>query len=131
MSLENVEIVARMLEAWVKRDFETVEAAFDPEVVGMMGAVDGDTVTGTDALSREVERWRGTWTDFELETEGLIDVGDHVLHITHHRGRGKGSGVEVEAWFGTLFTLLNGKIVLCRVYGSKEAALAAAGLSEQ
>ncbi len=48
----------------------------------------------------------------------------------YFRGRGRGSGVEVDARFYDVYTLRNGKIVRVDEFAEREDALEAAGLSE-
>jgi hypothetical protein len=45
-------------------------------------------------------------------------------------GRGKGSGVPVTRSFVTLYTVIDGKIARCTLFGSEQEALEAAGLRE-
>ena len=45
-------------------------------------------------------------------------------------GRGKGSGVEVEADFAFVFTIRQGKLLRWQMFTSREEALEAAGLPE-
>ncbi|HMC07532.1 MAG TPA: hypothetical protein VKG89_09085, partial [Solirubrobacterales bacterium] len=77
----------------------------------------------------------GSWfTTFEpgyhFEIEEARDLGDKVLLVASHRGRGRASGAEVRGRTGYLYTLRGGKIVRGELYPSRAAALEAAGLRE-
>jgi ketosteroid isomerase-like protein len=75
-----------------------------------------------------------TWTeDFEwsIEIEEAIDVGDgRVIVNTRQRAVGKSSGVPVEAFMGTIFTVKGGQVVRGENFLDPAEALEAAGLSD-
>ena len=61
----------------------------------------------------------------------LIDAGDKVLAFIRTSGRGKASGVEVEAYVWNVWTFRDGKPVEWTYFGEdRAAALEAVGLSE-
>jgi ketosteroid isomerase-like protein len=60
----------------------------------------------------------------------MIDAGDTVVVLMHQRGRGKGSGIEVEGRHGQTWTLKDGKIVRHAQYRDLDQALEATGLRE-
>jgi ketosteroid isomerase-like protein len=72
----------------------------------------------------------GTWDEYQFELRELIDAGDHVLAVGWHRGRGKGSGVEVSEEIFSVWTLHIGEVVRQRMFRDRIQALEAAGLSE-
>ena len=45
------------------------------------------------------------------DSEEIIDAGDHLIQAIHFRGRGRGSGVEVEGRFFQVHTVKDGKTV--------------------
>ena len=66
-----------------------------------------------------------------LEVEELIDAGGKVLVLIRFGGRGKASGVNVEALVWNLWTFRDGKPVKWTYFGEDRAqAFEAAGLSE-
>jgi hypothetical protein len=75
---------------------------------------------------------REAWDDWPVwEPQELIDAGDKVLAFNRISGRGKGSGVEVEAYVWNLWTFRDGMWVELSYFGDDQAAaLEAAGLSE-
>jgi ketosteroid isomerase-like protein len=65
-----------------------------------------------------------------MKVERFIDVGDRVVVIATMRGRGAGSGVEVENRHGSMWTIRDGKAVRFEWFHEPAHALEAVGLSE-
>jgi ketosteroid isomerase-like protein len=57
-------------------------------------------------------------------------MGDHVVAAVRLRGRGRGSGVEVDARFYEVYTLSHGKILRMDQFTQRSEALQAVGLRE-
>ena len=132
MSQENVEIVRAAFDAYFRGDMESVLRLMDPEIVVMQPpeVPDGRTLHGHAGVMEAIAAWPEQWDDYQLEIVQIVDAGDNVVVRTHQRGRGKGSGVEVEdeIWFVAGFR--NGRIADWRMFGAESDALEAAGLSE-
>ena len=60
----------------------------------------------------------------------MRDLGSRVIVLSVQHGRGKGSGVEVEAHYAILYDLHGGKITSLRMYRNSREALEAAALRE-
>ena len=77
-------------------------------------------------------RLRETWDDWPVwEPQELIDADDKVAAFIRTSARGKGSGIEVEAYVWNLWTFRDGKVVELTYFGDdRAAALEGAGLSE-
>ena len=73
-----------------------------------------------------MERWLEPWEEFQFEAEELIDAGDQVVVTYRQRGRGKGSGIEVENTLAAVATMRDGKVIRGHVYLDRAAALKAA-----
>ena len=131
MSEENVEIVRRMYEAFHGGDADRALAYFDPEVVfDATRRPDGGIGHGHHGLNTNINRWLGAWNEWSEEIEETRDLGSNVLVISMQRGRGKGSGVEVEQRYALIYEVRGGKITRMTLYISSAEALEAAGLSE-
>ena len=130
MSQENVEIVRRAFayEIYGVGDRAEAEAIFDPDVV--INPTEEGPSYGLDAIRDNIEHWKGAWEELEVTTEEFIDAGNRVLVTAHHRGRGRGSGIEVDTRFYLVYSLRNGKVVRSDEYADRADALEAAGLSE-
>jgi ketosteroid isomerase-like protein len=133
MSQENIELLRAMFEK-LGRHGENPEALYellDAEVVwdtSGLGFPDGSVYHGHEGVRTFWRRWRGTWETWEFWPEKLIDAGDSVVILMHQRGRGKGSGVEVEERHGQIWRFRDGKIVHHAQYRELDQALEAAGL---
>jgi ketosteroid isomerase-like protein len=89
---------------------------------------------GRDELRAFMERERQVWEGDHLgyESKEAFDAGDKVLGLVRVSGRGKASGVEVEAYVWTVTTFRDGMPVEWTYFGDdRAAALEALGLSEQ
>jgi ketosteroid isomerase-like protein len=93
MSQENVEVVREL--AYSRGDFDHVVALCDPHIV--MISLEEGPLYGSGAARRNYERWRDTWEEAETTVEEVIGLGDRVFVMARFRGRGRASGVEVEA----------------------------------
>jgi ketosteroid isomerase-like protein len=132
MSEENVEVVRRMYNAFHSGDADGALAHFDPEVVvdASKARPDGGRGQGREQLNVIVAAWMGTWDEWREEIEEMRDLGSQVLVLSVQRGRGKGSGVEVEARYALLYDVHGGKITRLVMYADQAQALEAAGLRE-
>jgi ketosteroid isomerase-like protein len=136
MSQENVEIVREVMgllkiAARGERIPELLER-FDPEVQIDMTrrVINPDTYEGHAGLRRLGDEVREVWVEFTIEPERFIDAGDRVIVIETRRGRGTGSGLEVEMRSGVIWTLREGKVIHWETDLDPAEALEAAGLSE-
>ena len=122
MSEQNVEIVRRFLAA----EMDEALAWADPGIV--WNPIEESPAQGHDAVRASSVRWKGEWDDYELIPEDFADMGDCVLATVRLRGRGRGSGIEVDARFFDLYTLRDGKIIRMDQFAEESEALAAVGL---
>jgi ketosteroid isomerase-like protein len=128
MSQENVENVRRAFEAWLRGDIDEALAGLDPDIV--YKPAQEEAVQGLDAAQASWERWQASWQEQEVTLEETIDAGDHVIQAILFRGRGRGSGIEVEGLFFQVLTIKDGKAVRWEEFSDRAEALEAAGLSE-
>jgi ketosteroid isomerase-like protein len=131
MSRENVEVVERAFEAFDRGDFDAVLALCDEDIVisqprELPGAP--PILHGHAGVLESFELWPEQWDDFRLEILDMRDLGSHVLVSARTFGRGKQSGIEVEARFTFVFTLRNGKLSEWQLFLREEEALEAVGL---
>jgi ketosteroid isomerase-like protein len=131
MSQENLERVRRgvvsvdafwaMLDEYVVWD---LRRAASP-------APDLDSVyVGRDAVIEASRHYWGTWGDYSVEPEELLDGGPSVVVILRERGRGKSSGVPFDRQNPQLWTFRGDRIIRWDCFQTRAEALEAAGLSE-
>lgn len=124
MSEANVEIVRRFLAA----DLDEAMAYTDPDIV--WNPVEESSARGYEAVRASSLRWKGEWDDYELVPERFDEIGDSVIATVHVRGRGRRSGIEIDARLYDVYTLRDGKIVRMDQFTEKSEAIEAVGLSE-
>jgi ketosteroid isomerase-like protein len=88
------------------------------------------TFHGHDGVRDFMRTWLGTWEDYSFQLEDLIPApDDRVLVLFTERGRGKGSGAQVEIRPAGLWTVRHGKVVHYRGYNDRAQARRDAGLA--
>jgi hypothetical protein len=73
----------RSSEAHLAPDYE-----FDPLYIDRV-------FRGVGAMRQAAADMAQSWEDYRNEVEEIVDLGDHVLHVSRIRGRGAGGGVPV------------------------------------
>jgi ketosteroid isomerase-like protein len=126
MSEENVEVVRRIYEAWLQGRSSRDWIDSDVEYVNPPDAVEGGTRRGRKAFAGI----RDAYDDVRIEPEQFIDAGGDVIVIARVRGKGRGSGVDIDWRQGYVWTIRNGKAVRFRWFNKPEQALEAAGMSD-
>jgi ketosteroid isomerase-like protein len=130
---QNVELVKRVLSRLNDRNLDgaLADVARDAEL----------DWSRSEALDKGVYRghtgWRewlaGRWeelSEVNFDPIEVIDAGpDTIVTVTRFRGRGRASGVEVEAIGAALWTLCSGKVSNLSFYQSRDMALRAVGLA--
>jgi ketosteroid isomerase-like protein len=132
MSSSNVELVRKLFEVYNERSFAENVDLIDPEMVWDMSRVelpDGSSYTGPGEFRDFVENWEEGFASEHMEAQEIVDAGDRVIVMVHHRGRGRISGIEVDQHFAMVWTLRDGRAVRMALYPTREEALEAAGLS--
>lgn len=126
MSQENLELVRRIYDAWDRNESARDFIAADLEYVNPSYAVEPGTRHGRKSLALV----RGTYEDFAIEVERLIDAGDDIVVLARFTGSGAGSGVPVAGEHGYVWTIRGGLAVRFQWFQSHREALAAAGLAQ-
>jgi ketosteroid isomerase-like protein len=131
MSQENVELARAGYEAFNRGTSRASSTCASPMSSQDVGAVDTTAVTGKQAVRAFFETVMEPWEEVRREPEEIIDLGgDRVLVLFHTTGRGKGSGIEVDARGGDLLTISEGRLARWIAYPDRTQAIAAAGLRE-
>ena len=130
MSKKNVEAV--------RESYETPGALFSTWAGRMAPNIEFDftAVYPDRPVMRSIEELRrfreeGPWAELSFEPERFVDVDDErVLVMVRVHATGTGSGAPVELRNAHEFTIRDGVLVRFKVYGARDEALEAAGLSE-
>ena len=129
MSHQNVEVVRRLYEAYLRDDGESALAAIDPEVEwDSRHHPDGRVYRGHAGVVQFVEDWQGLWEHTSVHPEQFLDAGDRVVVLT--RETTKGSGPSITERHAEIYTLRGGKVIHWCAFTDPERALEAAGLRE-
>ena len=131
MSRDNVEIVRRAFEAWNSGDPEAAIELLDPDVEWRLppNFPDADGWHGRDAVVEGLANVTGSWDEFRVDVQELIDAGDRVVALVRFHGRAAITGldlggVSVDA---QIWTLRDGKAVEVQMYNGSSDALRAIG----
>jgi ketosteroid isomerase-like protein len=128
---EDVDVVRDQFAATNERDFERAMSMYaeDVELVVEPGAfLHGGTFRGRQAVGEWFGDWFRTFEHgYQFDIEEAQDLGDAVLLVASHRGRGRTSGVEVHGRTAYLYEVCDRKIVRVEIYGNREDALKASG----
>jgi ketosteroid isomerase-like protein len=132
MSLDNIEVVRRSIDAWNRRDAITFLALFRSDAEIDWSRSRGP-FKGVYRRQRDREAfWDVFWSTFEdvqIEPHEFTDVGSEVVvSVTAHvRGR---EAIEVTARSALVFTVENGEINCLRLFQERAEALEAVGLRD-
>jgi ketosteroid isomerase-like protein len=86
---------------------------------------------GPEAMSEWMEVIRSVWDEFEVSLDEVLHDGDDVVVVAELlRGRGRGSGVEVEMRIFSAYWFEEGKFQRRAAFAERKKALEAAGLRE-
>ncbi len=129
MSQENVEVIRRMYDAFHAGNAQEALGHFDPDVLVDPSKARPDVPVGRgpEKVNALVTSWLAAWEGWREEIEEIRDLGSRVLVLSVQRGRGRETGVEVEARYAILYDLRGDKITSLRMFGNRGDALEAAG----
>jgi ketosteroid isomerase-like protein len=128
MSQRNVDKARNFIEAYNRRDFEAALADFDPDVEWVLPArQSSDSGRGHKAVMSFWEGIDETMDDLQLHPQEYVDGGDRVATRLRHSGRGRESGLEIDAeLYHQVATFQDGVIVRMEYFDDWDEALAAA-----
>jgi ketosteroid isomerase-like protein len=129
MSEANVEIVKRAIDALERRDVEAL-ADLNTADFELFPAMEGGSLRGREGLETFLRNLREAWEEEHYIADEFRDLGDRVLWLGRMEGRGRSSGVEVDAPVGAILDFRDGKIARIRTYFDHSEAVRAGGLAE-
>jgi ketosteroid isomerase-like protein len=135
MSQEIMELVARQVDVFNRRDAEAFVATLSPDVEwedAMFWSEPRRIYRGRHACQEWfVRAVVEPWESINVEVEEIIDAGeDRVVAGALLTARGRGSGAETRVHGWTVVWLEGGLISRRRIFLERAEALEAAGLSE-
>ena len=130
MSFDNVEVVRHIYGAWGKEGSPVASGLLDPDIewVNPPDAVERGTRQGLDAFGAAADTVSDTFEGVGIQIDEMLDAGDRVVVLATLRGRGRGSGADIERRQGYIWTIRDGKATRFEWFTTPEDALRAAGL---
>ena len=135
MGSANVELVRSIYAPHGRGDFSSAEWA-DPEIEFVIA--DGPSPGRWKGLASMAEGWREflrAWEEYHVAPDEYRELDDQrVLVLSHWRGRGKTSGVDIArmgAKGAGLFHIRESKVTRFVLYFDRERAFADLGLSSE
>jgi ketosteroid isomerase-like protein len=123
--------VRRVWTAFSTRDWAAFAEELDPEVE-YRPAEEHTVQRGPEGCTEYSHQWLDAWDTFSAQVEETesAPTPNRVFARIHLRGRGRGSGVEVEERLYWVAELRRGRLYRINEYNDRGEALEAAGLSK-
>jgi ketosteroid isomerase-like protein len=134
MSEENVEIVRRAWDAFLRGDLDAMAREWAPDIVWETEHFRDwpeNRYDGVEGVRRFLAEWRDLWPDQATVVEDIRLAPDgRVVALVHYRLTGRSSGLGAEMKAAQIVTIKDGKVVRLANYDDRSEALEAAGLAE-
>jgi len=132
MSNHNVEIAEQAIDAFNRTDIEAFATLTTPdfEWSPSMVAIDREIFRGREGIEKYFGHLNHAWEKFHILRDGFRDSADLVIMLGRLEGRGKVSGVPVDASLGMVFDFRGELISRIRGYLDHGEALRAGGMWE-
>lgn len=135
---DNANFVRSLLEAWNRRDWETLKASTAADsVLTVIGT--GETFHGPEGVHQSDKMWADAFPDAKITEDRIIEAGDLV--VVEYTGRGThtgpmvtgagtvpATGRSVTLQFCDIFEVRNRKVQSRRSYGDTGALMTQLGL---
>jgi len=132
MSQQNLEVVRKGWDGWLRGDLSALFSTFHPEIVWDTSHFRDwpeSNYYGPEGVQRFLTEWLEVWDDYRMDLTKVVAAPDgRVLSLFRHRGRGRDSGVPMDIEMANIATLRDGKVVRLDNYSDPTEALEAAGL---
>jgi uncharacterized protein len=113
MAEANVEALRRGYEALNRGDLSPVSELLDPEIEWHEpgDSPEAGTHHGRDSFERFLRGWMDSFEAFRVVPVEVAERGDKLIAVVHQSGRGRASGVEVDARLAHVWTVEDGRAV--------------------
>jgi ketosteroid isomerase-like protein len=130
MSRQSVEVIQRGFEHFMATGEPHWEAFHEQVEVHDHDTMDQGEYRGHAGLGRWVDDWAAAWSEFSMEPEEFLDVGEQVVMFVRMKATGVSSGLPLERQDAMVFAVRDGKVVRLDYYNNRAEALKAVGLHE-
>jgi ketosteroid isomerase-like protein len=122
-----VALTRRTFELASVRDWDALLRFYGPGLVWDMSPLGLGVYQGPTAIRGFFEDWTGSYEQYELDVEQVLDLGNGVvLAVALQRGRLPGAGGWVELRYASVVTWAEGLVVRITNYGDLDEGRAAA-----
>jgi len=130
MREQDLEALRRGYEAWNRGDLGEVLELVDPEIEWRPGedAPEPAEATGREGFRGFIESWTESFDELRIEPREVVVAGDHAVVVVDQRGRGRGSGIELDISTVHVWRIREGRAVGWYAYRTRDEALAAVGM---
>jgi uncharacterized protein len=126
MTQGNVELITRGYEAFRSGDMKVVRALLRPDVTVEVHTerpdIGSDVYHGHDGFFANFAELQDVFEDLVVEPGEIEDRGERILVACHVAGRGKGSGVAIEARIYHVWTLRDGMAERLEIFSDEGQA---------
>jgi ketosteroid isomerase-like protein len=132
MSEENVEIVRRAYEAYLRGDPDAAYSCLHPEIEFHTYAESPEAgiYRGRDAVRKYNENLFEQFASVRVEIEEVVDAGERVVVVSTQHAVPKGGQQEIDVHMAEVWTIRDALLAERHSYSTRDDALAAAGLRE-
>jgi ketosteroid isomerase-like protein len=122
----NVEALQRGYEALNRGDLSVVLELLHPDIAWHEpgDSPEAGTYQGRDSFERFFRGWIDSFDGFQVEPEQVVERGDKLIAVVHQSGRGRASGIRVDARLAHVWTVRDGRAVRWEAVADPEDALA-------
>ena len=129
------EMIAAASEAFERRNVDPLRPWLHQDVTFDWSRSRNDirgVYRGSDAFDENFESFFEPWEEFRWEVTSVEEIADdRLLATTHVLGRGRGSGIEIEARGAQVWQHRDHKLTRVTMYQDHDEALAEEGADEQ
>jgi ketosteroid isomerase-like protein len=105
------ELVRRLVDALSRRDVDRLMKFFAPEAVWEALGVGDERLRGLTAIRGMLEDWLGSYEDYQMDVEELVDLGNGVVFsVAIHKARPINSSAFVE-WRQGFVVLMDDRLI--------------------
>ena len=134
MSEENIELARRAIEIYNTHDVQALQNIGTEDVefrTFLEGRAEAEPLRGHEGIKEWQRSETDAWESLRVEPDEFRDLGgNRVLIAGEMIGRGRASGVELNAPAAWVMEMRGSKVCAFQAYASRTEALEAAGLRE-
>jgi len=121
----NVEALQRGYEALNRGDLSGVLDLLDPEIEWHEPepSPDAGSHTGRESFEGFLRGWIASFDGFKVEPEQVVERDDNLIAVVHQSGRGRASGVQVDARLAHVWTVKDGRAIRWEAVANVDEAL--------